>query len=162
MKHPPTHPDFDLLTSITDKPLCTTYIRCLPSMQSDISFIHSNSFLGTLISFPNCPALTIYNFYSPGRPHAVADLLPNFHPTLPTIIMGDLNAYHPWGAVPAAWTTPKSISRAHKQTPSPIGLNLTASFCTTNLATQPTSPEMVTSPLPSTYAFLQAASPELS
>jgi hypothetical protein len=96
IKLPPTNPDFDLLTPISDKPLCATYIRCLPGVQSDITFTYSNSFLGTLISFPNCPALTMYNFYSPGRPYAIADLLPNFCPTLPAIIMGDLNAHHPW------------------------------------------------------------------
>jgi hypothetical protein len=44
----------------------------------------------------NQNAFTIYNLYSPSRPHAIANLLPQFHPKLPAIIMGDLNAHHPW------------------------------------------------------------------
>jgi hypothetical protein len=94
-KLPPTHPEFHLLTPVPEQPLYATYIYCLPGIQIDITFSHSNSFLGTLVSFPNCPALTIYNFYSPGRPHEVMELLPDLCPNLPAIIMGDLNAHHP-------------------------------------------------------------------
>jgi hypothetical protein len=109
-KLPPTHPDFHLLTPIPEKPLCATYVCRLPGVQTDITFSHSNSFLGTLVSFPNSPALTIYNFYSPGRPHAVAELLPEFLPNLPAIIMGDLNATSPGGVVPIALMIPRSIT----------------------------------------------------
>jgi hypothetical protein len=94
-KLPPTHPDFHLLTPSPEKPLYATYVHHLPHVQTDITFSHSNSFLGTLVSFPNCPALIIYNFYSPSRSHIVTELLPEFYPNLPTIIMGDLNAHYP-------------------------------------------------------------------
>jgi hypothetical protein len=93
---PPSYPDFHSLTPVTECPLCATYVRQLPGVQADIIFTHSNSFLGTRISSPASPAFTIYNFYSPGRPHAIANLLPQFCPKLPAIIMGNLNAYHPW------------------------------------------------------------------
>jgi hypothetical protein len=93
---PPSHPDFHLLTRVPERPLCATYVRRLPGVQADIIFTHSNSFLGTRISFPASPAFTIYNFYSAGRPHAIANLLPQFGPKFPAIIMGDLNAHHPW------------------------------------------------------------------
>jgi hypothetical protein len=65
-------------------------------VQADVIFTHSNSFVGIRISFPASPTFTIYNFYSPGRPHAIANLLPQFRPKLPAIIIGDLHAYHPW------------------------------------------------------------------
>jgi hypothetical protein len=95
-KLPPSHPDFHLLTPVPERPLCATYVRRLPGVHADITFTHSNSFLGTCISFPTGPAFTIYNFYSPGKPHALADLLPQFHPSLPAIIMGDTNTHHTW------------------------------------------------------------------
>jgi hypothetical protein len=93
---PPSNPDFHLLTPVPECPLCATYVRRLPGVQADIIFTHSNSFLGTQISFPASPAFTIYNFYSPGRPHAIANLLPQFRPKLAPIIMAYLNAHHPW------------------------------------------------------------------
>jgi hypothetical protein len=46
---PPSHPDFHLLTPVTERPLCATYVRRLPGVQADIIFTHSNSFLGTRI-----------------------------------------------------------------------------------------------------------------
>jgi hypothetical protein len=95
-KLPPAHPEFDLLTPMSDKLLYATYVRHLPGIQSDITFMYSNSFLGTLISFPNSPSLTIYNFYSPSRPNVIANRLPTFQPSLPAIVMGDRNAHDPW------------------------------------------------------------------
>jgi hypothetical protein len=93
---PPSHPDFHLLTPIPERPLCTTYVYRLPGVQADIIFTHADSFLGIHISFPTSPAFTIYNFYSPRRPHTIAALLPQFRPALPAIIMGDLNTHYPW------------------------------------------------------------------
>jgi hypothetical protein len=95
-KLPPTHPDFHVFTPVNERPLCATYVRRLPGLQTDITFTHANSFLGTRISLPTSPPFTIYNFYSPGTPHAIANLLPSFHPHLPAIIMGDFNAHHEW------------------------------------------------------------------
>jgi hypothetical protein len=44
---PPSHPDFHLLTPVTERPLCATYVCQLPGVQADIIFTHSNSFLRT-------------------------------------------------------------------------------------------------------------------
>jgi hypothetical protein len=93
---PPTHPDFHMFTPVQEKPLCATYVHRLPGIQANVTFTHANSFLGTRISLPTKLSFTIYNFYSPGTPHALANLLPTFHANLPAIIMGDFNAHHEW------------------------------------------------------------------
>jgi hypothetical protein len=90
----PTHPDFHMFIPIQEKPLCATYVCRLPGMQANVTFTHANSFLGTRISLLTKLSLTIYNFYSPGIPHALANLLSTFHADLPAIIMGDFNAHH--------------------------------------------------------------------
>jgi hypothetical protein len=89
-KLPPSHPDFHLLTPVPEQPHCATYICRSPGVQADIIFTHSDSFLGIRISFPTGPAFTIYNFYSPGRPHVMADLLPQFYPSLLSQISDDM------------------------------------------------------------------------
>jgi ribonuclease HI len=65
-------------------------------------FSHENSFIGVSISLVHQPPFTVYNFYSPGRPTAFANLIKNhdFVPESPSIIMGDLNAHHIWWAGP--------------------------------------------------------------
>jgi hypothetical protein len=59
-------------------------------------FSHENSFLGISVKFPHQPRFTVYNFYSPGRPNALAALLSSFTPSLPCILLGDFNAHHAW------------------------------------------------------------------
>ena len=81
-------------------------------------FSHKDSFLGTKIQFTeekqssphsktasqrdrdtnSVREITLYNFYSPGRPTAIANLLSSgkLIPDESCIIMGDLNAYDMW------------------------------------------------------------------
>jgi hypothetical protein len=80
---PPSHPDFHLLTPVPECPLYATYVCQLPGVQANIIFTHLNSFLRTRISFPASPAFTIYNFYSPGRPHTYCKSPPPISPHAP-------------------------------------------------------------------------------
>jgi hypothetical protein len=72
---------------------CATYVRKSANLQPSVTFTHSTSFLGVTIKTPEHP-LTIYNFYSPGKSTAVAELLPSFTPNPHSLICGDFNAHH--------------------------------------------------------------------
>ena len=88
------------------KPRCVTYVRKQSGITATVVFTHLDSFLGIRIDLPEHPptgvdsprAVTLYNFYSPGRPTAVANLLSsgNFVPDAECLIMGDFNAHDSW------------------------------------------------------------------
>jgi len=44
----------------------------------------------------NQKKFTLFNFYSPGRPEPLAAILPTIKLPTDCILMGDLNAHHPW------------------------------------------------------------------
>lgn len=59
-------------------------------------------------------SFTLYNFYSPGRAKAAADLFDaGFSPDQDAVIVGDLNAHHPW------WYGDQSESTSQSSRPSP-------------------------------------------
>jgi len=88
-----------------------TYIRCTPGLTATTVFTAENCFLGTTITTShNRKSFTLFNFYSPGRAEPLARILPTFKPPNNCILMGDLNAHHPWWQGPLPPTI--RISRA--------------------------------------------------
>jgi hypothetical protein len=93
---PPTYPDSYLITPSAAKPKYTMYIRKIPNITYLPSFEESNSFLGVKIHIPNLIPFKLYNFYSLGRPNALASMLDSFLLQKLSIIVGDFNAHHTW------------------------------------------------------------------
>jgi len=57
----------------------------------------------TITSSHNQKSFTLFNFYSPGRAEPLAAILPTFKLPNDCLLMGDLNAHHPWwqGTLPS-------------------------------------------------------------
>src|ERR1700738_2672335 len=134
---PPQHPVFESHVPPLAKPRCVTYVRKIPGLTATTVFSHQDSFLGTRIHIrsskpsthsrtknqndddgPKVVEFTLYNFYSPGRPLAIANLLASGHfvPDKNSIVMGDLNAHDTWwygqagsseGVLRNSWTSSK-------------------------------------------------------
>jgi hypothetical protein len=79
------------------RPNCVTYVReGIPARQK---FSHAASFLEVEITV-GALTFSILNFYSPGIPDHLADLLATHFTTPPAscLLLGDFNAHHPWWA----------------------------------------------------------------
>jgi len=95
--NPPSMPGFDTFTPTPTKPRCVTYVRHTSGLIATTTFTAMDSFLGTTITTPrDGKKFTLFNFYSPGRPEPLADILPAIKLPTDCILMGDLNAHHPW------------------------------------------------------------------
>ena len=94
---PPYHSNFHSFYP-SEKPKCVIYVKKSASIEAHTTFSHSDSYIGLYISIANLHPFTLYNFYSPGRPHSFAQLITrhNFTPAPSSILMGDFNAHHPW------------------------------------------------------------------
>jgi len=82
-----------------------TYVRHAPGLTATTVFTAQDSFLGTTISTShNQQTFTLLNFYSPGRAEPLAAILPTLKLPTDCLLMGDLNAHHPWwqGPLPQA------------------------------------------------------------
>jgi hypothetical protein len=109
--HPPTLPGFDVFTPTPKKPRCVTYVRHTPGLIATTTFTARDSFLGiTITTTQNQKAFTLFNFYSPGRPEPLAAILPTIKLPADCLLMGDLNAHHPWWQGPLPPT--RRVSRA--------------------------------------------------
>jgi ribonuclease HI len=109
--NPPSLPGFDIFTPSPIKPRCATYVRHIPSLIATTVFTAQDSFLGTTItSSYNQKTFTLFNFYSPGRAEPLAAILPTLKLPNDCLLMGDLNAHHPWWQGPLPQTS--RISRA--------------------------------------------------
>ena len=84
--HPPTLPNFDLLTPTPLKPKCATYVRCIPGLTATKTYAAGDSLLGTTITSTyrqQTRSFTLFNLYSPGRPEHLADIPPtSTHPRI--------------------------------------------------------------------------------
>jgi len=95
--NPPSLPGFDIFTPSSTKPKCVTYIRQTPGLTGTTVFTAQDSFLGTMITTPhNQKTFTLFNFYSPGWAEPLATILPTLKLPNDCLLMGDLNANHPW------------------------------------------------------------------
>jgi len=116
---PPSLPGFNTFTPTPINPKCVTYIRQIPGLTASRFFTSKDSFLATTITSSwngQTNTFTLFNLYSPGRPEPVAALLPAL--TLPAdcLLIGDLNAHHPWWQGPLPRTTrtsPASLTIAN-------------------------------------------------
>jgi len=117
--NPPLLPNFNLFLPTPTKLRCTTYIRQLPGLSATTTFTAQDSFLGTTITLQqeqHTTSCTIFNLYSPGRPEPLAALLPLLNIPANCLIMGSLNAHHPWWQGPllhTARTSPASHAIVH-------------------------------------------------
>lgn len=85
-------PGFDIFyTAVPAK--CCTYIRKAADLKPSFIFTSEQSFLAINISLQESP-ITLYNFYSLGRPTGVADLLTTLKPDWNAIVHGDFKAHH--------------------------------------------------------------------
>jgi len=76
---------------------CVTYLCHTSGLIASTTFTAEDSFLGTTITTPrNQKKFTLFNLYSPGRPEPLANILPTIKLPTDCILMGDLNAHHPW------------------------------------------------------------------
>ena len=103
--NPPSLPGFDIFTPSPTKPRCVTYVRHAPGLTATTVVTAQDSFLGTTITTShNQQTFTLFNFYSPGRAEPLAAILPTLKLPTDCILMGDLNAHHPWwqGPLPQA------------------------------------------------------------
>jgi hypothetical protein len=95
---PPDTPGFDLFSPTPLLPRCVTYVRrSTPAVQR---FTDGDSFLETVVTIGEM-SFSLLNFYSPGHPKHVAQLLTvRFHTSPEScILLGDLNAHHAlWSA----------------------------------------------------------------
>jgi hypothetical protein len=92
---PPDTPAFDLFSPILAHPRCVTYVqRGVNAVQR---FTDGNSFLEMTLTIGST-MFSLLNFYSPGRPKHVAQLITKRFQAPPEscILLGDLNAHHPW------------------------------------------------------------------
>ena len=117
--NPPLLPNFNLFLPTPTKPRCATYVRQLPGLSATTTFTAQDSFLGTTITLQqeqHTTSFTIFNLYSPRRPEPLAALLPSLNIPGNCLIMGHLNAHHPWwqGPLPnTAHTSPASHAIVH-------------------------------------------------
>jgi len=103
--NPPSLPGFDIFTPSPAKPRCMTYVRHAPGLTTTTVFTAQDSFLGTTITTShNQQTFTLFNFYSSGWAEPLAAILPTLKLPTDCILMGDLNAHHPWcqGLLPQA------------------------------------------------------------
>jgi hypothetical protein len=91
----PKHPSFYTHYPTPNEPKCITYIQRSKEISAHISFSQSNCFIGSAFVIGQL-CFTLYNFYAPPRSRAHLDLLPLLTPDSSSILMGDLNAHHPW------------------------------------------------------------------
>jgi hypothetical protein len=109
--NPPSLPGFDIFAPSPMKPRCVTYVRHTSGLTANTVFTAKDSFLGTTITTSyNQKTFTLFNFYSPGRAEPLAAILPTLKLPNDCLLMGDLNAHHPWWQGPLSQTT--RISRA--------------------------------------------------
>jgi ribonuclease HI len=109
--NPPSLPGFDTFTPSPTKPRCVTYIRQTSGLTANTVFTAHDSFLGTTITTShNQKTFTLFNFYSPGRAEPLAAILSTIKLPNDCLLMGDLNAHHPWWQGPLPPTA--RISRA--------------------------------------------------
>jgi len=95
--NPPSLPGFDTFTPSPTKPKCVTFIRHTSGLSATTVFSTQDPFLGTTItSSHNQKSFTLFNFYSPGRAEPLAAILPTLKLPNDYLLMGDLNAHHPW------------------------------------------------------------------
>jgi hypothetical protein len=95
---PPDTPNFDLFSSVHTRPRDVTYVR--RGTRATQRLTDGDSFLETTITVGET-SFSLLNFYFPGHPKHVAQLISARFPTLPEscILMEDLNAHHPkWSA----------------------------------------------------------------
>jgi len=110
----PLLPNFNLFLPTPTKPRYATYVHQLPGLTATTTFTVQDSFLGTTITLQqeqHTTSFTIFNLYSPGRPELLAALLPSRSIPANCMIMGNLNAHHPWWQGPlrhTACTSPTS------------------------------------------------------
>jgi hypothetical protein len=90
---PPIQPDLESFYTTPSFPKC---IRRSSQINAFASFSAENPFNGITLNIGNLPPLTLYNFYSPGRPKALAILTKALLPDPSSLIMGDFNARHEW------------------------------------------------------------------
>jgi len=96
-RNPPSLPGFDTFTPSPTKPKCVTYVCHTSGLSATTVFTTQDSFLGTKITSSNIQkSFTLFNFYSPGRAEPLAAILPTLKLPNDCLLMGDLNAYHPW------------------------------------------------------------------
>ena len=91
---PPPLFAFDMFMPTSMYSKCVTYIRKSANLHPTPVFSESDSFLGIslhTLSF----SFTMYNFYSPGRQHAICHLFHSFQPNTNSLICGDFNSHHP-------------------------------------------------------------------
>jgi hypothetical protein len=109
--NPPSLPGFDTFTPSPTKPRCVTYVRHTSGLTANTVFTAQDSFLGTTITTShNQKTFTLFNFYSPGRAEPLAAILSTIKLPNDCLLMGDLNAHHPWWQGPLPQTA--RISRA--------------------------------------------------
>jgi len=108
---PPSLSGFNAFTPTPNKSKCVTYVRQIPGLPASTFFTSKDSFLATTITSSwngQTNTFTLFNLYSTGRLEPVAALLSTL--TLPAdcLLMGDLNAHHPWWQGPLPRTTQTS------------------------------------------------------
>jgi hypothetical protein len=109
--NPPSLPGFDTFTPTPMKPRCVTYVRHTSGLFATTVFTAQDSFLGITVTMPiTQKKFTLFNFYSPGRSEPLATILPTLNLPTDCLLMGDLNAHHPWWQGPLPPTV--RISRA--------------------------------------------------
>jgi hypothetical protein len=105
---PPDTPEFDLFSPTPLLPKCVTYVRRgTPAVQR---FTEGDSFLEMVLTVGET-SFSLLNFYSPGHPKHIAQLLTTRFPTPPEscILLGDLNAHHPW------WSAERDLDSAARR-----------------------------------------------
>ena len=74
-----------------------TYVRHTSGYTKTTVFTAHDSFLGiTITTSHNQQTFTLFNFYSPGWAEPLAAILPTLKLPTDCLLMGDLNAHHPW------------------------------------------------------------------
>jgi len=112
--NPPSLAGLDTYFPLPTKPRCVTYVHHTPGLTAPTVFTAFDSFLGTTITtVHNQNSFTLYNFYSPGRPEALAAILPSLKLPTNCLLMGDLNAHHPWWQGPLP-STARISAASHK------------------------------------------------
>jgi hypothetical protein len=105
---PPDTPEFDLFCPTPLLPKCVTYVRrSTPAVQR---FTDGDLFLEMAVTVGET-SFSLLNFYTPGHPKHIAQLLTTRFPTPPEycILLGDLNAHHPW------WSAERDLDSAARR-----------------------------------------------
>jgi hypothetical protein len=106
--HPDT-PEFDLFSPTPLLPKCVMYVQ--RGTTAIKRFTEGDSFLEMVITVSET-SFSLLNFYSPGHPKHIAQLLTTTRfPTPPEswVLLGDLNAYHPW------WSAERNLDSAARR-----------------------------------------------